>query len=143
MYFAIGAVFAGVMIRRIFRTWSEVSSIILLTVITAVIYFSSMVNENYFIYYGFNLAYGLCNAGTRIMRITFLFHHIPNQVIGRAGSVFGTINIILRMLFSALFALPFFSGTNIIYTYFVFGMMLLVAVFLLARDRKRLLQLSK
>lgn len=142
MYFAIGAVFAGVMIRRIFRKWPEVSAIILMTAVTAAIYFLSIVNRNFFIFYLFNLLYGLCNAGTRIMRITFMFHYVPNQVIGRAGSVFSTINIILRMIFSAFFAFAFFQGENIIYTYLVFGIVLLIANYFLIRDRKKLVQLS-
>ncbi|MEO6166257.1 MAG: MFS transporter [Chitinophagales bacterium] len=142
MYFAIGAVFAGIMIRRIFRKWPEVNAILLMTIVAAVIYFLSIINRSFFIFYFFNLIYGLCNAGTRIMRITFMFHYVPNQVIGRAGSVFSTINIILRMIFSAFFALAFFTGENIVYTYLVFGIMLLIAVYFLIRDRKKLVQLS-
>jgi MFS family permease len=142
MYFAIGAVFAGAMIRRIFRRWSEVSSIIFMTCITAAIFFLCAVNRNFFVFYFFNLLYGLCNAGTRIMRITFMFHHVPNHVMGRSGSVFSTINIILRMIFSAVFALAFFQGEQIIYSYLLFGSVLLVAAYLLMRDRHKLIQLS-
>lgn len=143
MYFAIGAVFAGAMIRRIFRSWPEISSIILMTAVTAAIFFLSIVNHNFFIFYFFNLLYGLCNAGTRIMRITFMFHHVPNRLIGRAGSVFSTINIILRMVFSGLFAMAIFQGKNIIYAYLIFGVILLIAIFFLVRDRKRLMLLSE
>lgn len=142
MYFAIGAVFAGLLIRRMFRKWPEVSAILLMTTVTAVIYFLSIINRSFFIFYFFNLIYGLCNAGTRIMRITFMFHYVPNHVIGRAGSVFSTINIILRMIFSAFFALAFFTGENIIYTYLVFGIMLLIAIYFLWRDREQLARLS-
>ena len=142
MYFAIGAVFAGIAIRRLFRKWTETDAILLMTATTAVIYFLSMWNRSFFIFYLFNLVYGLCNAGIRIMRITFMFHYVPNQVIGRAGSVFSTINIILRMIFSGIFALAFFEGEHIIYTFFLFGCMLLVAIYFLVRDRKKLRQLT-
>lgn len=138
IYFALGAVFAGLAIRRIFRRWFEVSSIIFMTGVTTVIFFLSIVNHNFFIYYFFNLIYGLCNAGTRIMRITFMFHHIPNQVIGRAGSVFSTINILLRMIFSGLFAMIFFQGENIIYAYLVFGIVLLVSIYYLYAVKRKL-----
>lgn len=142
MYFAIGAVLAGFLTRRFFRKWHEVDAIVLMTGVTAAIFFLSMLNRSFFVFYLFNLVYGLCNAGIRIMRITFLFHFVPNQVIGRTGSVFTTINIILRMVFSGIFALAFFSRAHIVYTYFLFGIMLLAAIFFLLRDRRKLLHLT-
>lgn len=142
MYFAIGAVFAGILMTRIFRKWSEVSSILLMTAITALIYFLNIFNRNFMVFYLFNLVYGLCNASTRIMRVTFMFHYVPNRVIGRTGSVFSTINIILRMLFSAVFALSIFQGENIIFTYLVFGLMLLTAMYFLKKVQSKMQRLQ-
>ena len=78
-----------------------------------------------------NLILGVTNAGVRILRTTFLFNNVPNNVIGRTGSVFGSLNIIVRMIMIGLFALPFFNlNDNIRYAYLL-GMALMVLVIIL------------
>ena len=80
-----------------------------------------------------NLILGITNAGVRILRTTYIFNHIPNNLIGRAGSVFNSLNIIIRMMMIGVFALPFFNiDDNIRYAYFVGeGLMLLTLIPLL------------
>ena len=52
-------------------------------------------------------------------------------MIGRTGSVFGSLNIIVRMIMIGLFALPFFNlNDNIRYAYLL-GMALMVLVIIL------------
>ena len=56
-----------------------------------------------------SLILGIANSGVRILRTTYLFNHVPNNLIGRAGSVFNSLNIVVRMLMIGLFTLPFFN----------------------------------
>jgi len=60
--------------------------------------------------------------------MTYIFKHIPNNVIGRAGSVFGMTNVFLRMSLISLFTVPFFvEGNNIIYPFLIMGVFILVS----------------
>ncbi|MDX1476990.1 MAG: MFS transporter [Saprospiraceae bacterium] len=128
MYYAIGAVFAGVAILRMFTRWNGVIGIILLTVITAFIFGWLAVAHSVIVYYIVVLLMGLTNAGTRILRVNYLFNTVPNQVYGRANSIFNMTNILLRIAFLALFSLPFFHvGNNVIYAFVILGIFLLVA----------------
>ena len=62
-----------------------------------------------------NFIIGSCNAAIRIQRITYLFHHIPNHIIGRANSIFFVINVFFRVCLIGVLTLPFFhQGTSII-----------------------------
>ena len=77
---------------------------------------------------------GLTNAGTRVMRTTFLFQNIPNQVYGRANSIFFLGNIAARLFFIAIFAFPFFQKENhVIYTFVILGMFLVISALVLVR----------
>ena len=59
---------------------------------------------------------GLTNAGTRILRVMYLFQSIPNEVFGRSMSIFYISHTIFRILFLLLFSLSFFTeGTGIAY----------------------------
>ena len=83
---------------------------------------------------------GLTNAGTRILRITYLFEHIPNNIMGRTGSVFNTINIFLRFVFIALFTLPFFNqSNNVIWAYCIGGLFIFISIIPLIIYYKRLI----
>ena len=48
-----------------------------------------------------NLLLGITNAGVRILRTTYLFSHVPNNLMGRATSVFSSINVMVRMFLKA------------------------------------------
>ena len=80
-------------------------------------------------FYLFSILIGFTNAGTRITRVTFLFNHIPNNIIGRANSIFYIYNIASRGVLLTIFAMPFFSASNnIIYSYIICGGFILVSV---------------
>jgi MFS family permease len=82
---------------------------------------------------------GFSNAGTRILRVSYLFEHIPNQVIGRVNSVFSVLNILMRVIFVFLFSLAFFAeSTNIIFAYFILGGFTLVSGLVLCAYYKKL-----
>ncbi|GJM29447.1 MAG: hypothetical protein DHS20C17_20820 [Cyclobacteriaceae bacterium] len=71
---------------------------------------------------------GFANAGTRILRISYLFEQVPNNVIGRVNSVFSVLNILMRVIFVMVFSMVFFAqGINIIYAYFTLGAFTLVS----------------
>ena len=78
---------------------------------------------------------GISNAGVRILRITYLVRIVPNRVIGRVNSFFNVITVMMRVSFSALLAIPFFSqsgnGGNIIYAMYMMAGIIAVAAILL------------
>ena len=137
MFFAIGALAAGTGIRWIFKKATVLRGIIIMTLLTALIYYFYTFNTVIFLFYLGYFLVGLCNAGTRVLRMTYLFNIIPNSVIGRTGSVFIMINAFLRLLFISLFSLPFFSASNnIIYTFMILsGFLFLSALPLLIKYR--------
>jgi uncharacterized protein (DUF486 family) len=87
-----------------------------------------------------NFLLGITNAGVRILRTTYIFNHVPNNLIGRTGSVFNTLNIVVRMLLIGLFTFSFFQiGDNIRFGYLVGVVMMLLAVISLITWYKRII----
>lgn len=128
MLFALGSIFAGVGIQWIFRKVTIRQSVLILTLLASAIYFILGMTDNIVVFFGLFFLLGLANAGTRIRRVTYLFQTIPNHIYGRAGSVFFVANVMCRMLFLLLFAIPFFHASNhIVYAFFIFGLFLLIA----------------
>ena len=86
---------------------------------------------------------GLTNAGTRVLRITYLFNHIPNHIIGRTGSVFQTLNVMIRFAFITLFSLAFFAKeSNVTWAYFISGLFIFISIFPLLIYYKKLINLK-
>lgn len=131
MYYALGAIFAGIMIRKIFKNISIVSSIIIMTVLSMGLYFVMAVQASVAVFYGMNLLLGITNAGTRIQRINYLFKVVPNQFYGRVGSIFFLSNILFRVSFLLLFALPFFQEGHVVYSMGVLSLFLALSSFIL------------
>jgi MFS family permease len=120
MLYSIGAMLAGVGMIWAFRKKNLVFGIIILMTCTIGIYLICAFSTLKWLFAILCVAFGLCNAGTRVLRTTWLFNHVPNQTIGRVSSVFQTVNILLRGSFSLLFALPFFNRDGqIIYAYVI------------------------
>ena len=69
---------------------------------------------------------GITNAGVRILRTTFIFNHVPNNLIGRTNSVFGTLNIVVRMLLIGFISIPFFQINDNIKYGFLIGLFLMI-----------------
>ncbi len=135
MYYAVGAIFAGVAIRRLFNRTTIPMAIIILSTLTAILFAVLFVSKSVVIFYGMLLLLGITNAGTRIMRVTYLFSHIPNQVYGRTSSIFFLTNISLRILFLSLFSIAFFqTGNNIIYAFAIVSVFLFITVFILVKN---------
>ncbi|MFH1004281.1 MAG: MFS transporter [Bacteroidota bacterium] len=127
MYYALGALFSGFVITRIFKNIHSLQMIILMMFITVAGCYICSFSRSILMFYLFSLLIGVTNAGTRILRITYLFHHIPNHLIGRTSSMFNMINIFFRTLLIGLFSVPFFIQSNhVIYSYFICGTFVLV-----------------
>ena len=138
MYYALGAVLSGVFIRTIFKKIKIPESIIILTFFTGLIYFALYFKISLGIFFLLYLALGIANAGSRIQRVNFLFLNIPNQVYGRANSIFNMANILFRVSFLAIFSLTFFQlKNNIIYAFLILGIFLLMACIVLYFNSKQ------
>jgi len=121
MAFSMGAVLAGFLTTKIFADKSTVLGIILLSLVAGLMYLFMSFSNVLFVFFAANFVIGACNAAIRIQRVTYLFHHIPNHVIGRANSIFFVINVFLRLCLIAAFTLPFFhQADNVLYA--VMGM---------------------
>ena len=122
MNYAAGALFAGFFISLIFRKSNIILSIIVLTIIALIAFFVLSVTHSIYVLFGLAVSLGIANAGIRIQRITYLFNHVPNNIIGRTNSVFQSINILLRSIFIGLFSRTFFSeGSNITWAFVIAG----------------------
>lgn len=139
--YALGAIFSGAAIRYIFneKYISITMSIIIMTFVTAILFLVLNFSNNIPLFFLMIFILGITNAGTRIQRVTYLFRKIPNQYYGRAGSIFFITNIIFRITFVSIFALPFFqTGNNIIYSMGILAVFLLFSVGLLIFFYKRI-----
>lgn len=144
VYYSIGAVLAGVSIRPIFSRFNTVFGIIFLMISTIVGCFLLTFTQSIGVFYAISLLIGITNAGTRVLRITYLFNHVPNNVIGRAGSVFNSISIIIRTLMIATFSIPFFTtGENAKWGYLVGAAFLSIGLIPLLINYKKLVNLTK
>ncbi len=140
VFFACGAVLAGVAIRYVFKQ-KTVLAIIVMSLLTACIYFFYFANYNISLFYVTMLLMGSCNSGIRIMRMTYIFNHIPNNLIGRTGSIFGLSNVLMRFTFLASFSLPFFAdGNNVIYAFIIMGCFILISAVPLVIWYKRIVK---
>ncbi len=142
IYYALGAVFAGVAIRRIFSGITIPLSVIIMTAFATGLFVVLGFSYNVYVFYLMFLILGLSNAGIRIQRVTFLFSLIPNQVYGRATSIFTLINIFFRILFLSLFSLPFFYRENhVVFSFFIVSMFLFVSNLVLIKHYRSFIRL--
>ena len=120
IYYSFGAILSGVLILRIFKKINTVVGIILLMILVAFAFYAMSMYKILWIFFLGNFILGITNAGVRILRTTYLFNHVPNNLIGRTNSVFNSLNIMIRMLLIGIFALPFFHiNDNIRFGYLI------------------------
>ncbi len=126
MLFALGALVSGVITRSLFGKMSPIAGVSLLMLGLSVLYASMAFNHSLGYLFVFSFIYGYVNTGVRILRVTYLFHTVPNHIIGRLLSFFKVADTAMRAAFIGLFTLPFFhEGTNIRFGYLVFGIFIL------------------
>lgn len=137
--YSIGAMLAGVFMVRLFRK-NLIAGVVVLMAATVGIYLFSSFLKIRWLFGVLSLALGLCNAGARVLRTTWLFSHVPNQLIGRVSSVFQTINILFRGSITLLFAIPFFnSNGNVRYAYVICALFVFTWMIPILLNYKKLL----
>jgi len=143
MLYALGALFAGIGIRWVFKNTNTIKAIIIMMLVSIIVFELTAFSKNALLLLFVCFILGLTNAGARVLRITYLFNHIPNHLIGRTGSVFQTINILIRFAFISLFSLAFFAkDSNITWAYFICGLFILVSSIPLLIYYKKLVNLK-
>ena len=141
--YALGALFSGIGIRWLFKNTSTLKAIIIMMVLSAFVFEIAAFTQSSIITIIVSFVLGLTNAGTRILRVTYLFNHVPNHIIGRTGSVFQTINVLIRFMFITLFSLTFFAKEdNITWAYFISGLFIFISIFPLLIYYKKLINLK-
>ena len=130
MLYALGAMFSGIGIRWVFKNTNTVKAIIIMMVISFIVFELLSFTQSSAMLIVVCFILGLTNAGTRVLRITYLFNNIPNNIIGRTGSVFQTLNVLVRFTFIILFSLTFFAEKqNITWAYFILGLFIFISTF--------------
>lgn len=139
IFYSLGAMLAGIFVRRLFGGANTVNSIIILMIMTTIGFYVVAFTQVVGIYYFFSFLIGITNAGARVLRTTFIFTHVSNDIIGRTNGVFNVINILLRSFFLLIFSLAWFStGNNIIWAYVICGTFVLLSGAALLKNRKQL-----
>lgn len=141
LIYAIGALSAGLFVVKAFRSSNVVKVVIGLTLLTAGVYFWAFATRSVWVIYIVSVLLGFANAGIRVLRLSYLFNHIPNELMGRVGSIFNMANVLTRSLFIFLFSSPFFVyGNQIIWAYFCMALFLLLSALVLIFNFKRINQ---
>ncbi|NNC94309.1 MAG: MFS transporter [Chitinophagales bacterium] len=144
MFFALGSLFAGFLINRVFDAKGPVKGIIVLSCLASLVYFSLVFNIWAGFFYFAYLLIGLANAGIRILRMTYIFKTVPNNVIGRLGSIFMVINTLFRLFFILLFSISIFTvGNHVVYAFFILGIFTLCGMSILIYYLKPLRALTR
>lgn len=139
IYYTIGALLAGFGIQWLLKSVSEVRTIIVKMFFTVLGLLVCVFTKSILVFFAFSLMIGITNAGIRILRTSWLFQHVPNNIIGRTSGVFHVLNTLQRTLLISLFSVPFFaSGSNITWTYFICGIFVLVNLLPIAFNMKKL-----
>lgn len=139
MAFSFGALLAGFLTTKLFTDKTTVKGIIILSGVTGLMYAAMAGSKILFVFFFAQFIIGACNAAVRIMRVTYMFHHIPNRVIGRTGSIFFVVNVVLRMVLVGFFSLSFFhEANNILWAVLVLAVTCFAAVAVLAYNYRRL-----
>jgi len=137
IFYAFGAIFAGAAIQLLFRKTTTVQSIVLLMWLGAGVFFTLFLTKNIYVFFVMMLLLGISNAGIRVQRITYLFRRIPNHVFGRASGIFFVTNVINRVAFLMIFALPFFGkSNNVIYAFLIMAVFLAIIASVIKRHTR-------
>ncbi len=140
IYYSFGAIFSGLLILRLFKRFNTVTGVIILMLIVACAFYLMFIFKILWVFFLGNFLLGITNAGVRILRTTYIFNHVPNNLIGRAGSVFNTLNIVVRMLLIGLFTFSFFQiGDNVRFGYLVGVIMMILSAMILIIWYKRII----
>ncbi len=140
--FAVGAIVAGIFVAKLFSQQATVKGSILMALFSASAFAILMYNRQVGIFYLMAFLLGLANAGARIMRVTYLFNHIPNQIIGRTSSVFQVVNVLMRFGFIGLLSGAFFVS-HIQYSFLIMSLLCVTSAITLSLFYQRLVGLGE
>ncbi len=139
VFYSTGALLAGMWVRKVFKKVNAINAILILISITWVTLTICAFSTSVFIYFAFSFALGITNAGSRILRITYLFHHVPNNLIGRVNSVLFMLGTLCRIGLAMIFSLAFFSqGDNITWALLICVLYLVANFIMLAINSSQL-----
>ena len=137
IFYAMGAVWAGVYVQRVFKNVPFLKLILLLMMVTILEFTTLIFSQSIILFYIMSLFLGITNAGVRVTRVSFLLHVIPNRVIGRASSIFFVSNALARVALLLVFSLPFFhQNGQVIYAFLILTLFMLVCLSVLIYFRK-------
>lgn len=132
IYYSFGAIFSGILIIRIFRRFKILTSVIILFIMVIIMLYFMSIYKLIWIFFIGNFIIGITNAGVRILRTTYLFNNVPNNLIGRVNSVFNSLNIIVRLFLIGILSFSFFDiEDNIRYAYLVGVFLLFISLVIL------------
>jgi MFS family permease len=142
--YALGALSAGLFIQKIFRKSHVPRSVMVLMVVAIVALSLAATTRSVTIFLLVGFLIGFSNAGIRVLRLSFLFDHIPNGIIGRANSVFSILNVFMRICFISLFSLAYFGRDgNIVWAFAIMAGFVATSLLALALQQRRLYSLAQ
>jgi len=127
--YSLGAIFAGILgLSMWIKRGHAIKQIIFLLFLGGSVYLILALTHSVPLALLAASMIGICNAGTRILRITYIVKIVPNHVVGRVNSFFNVLNVLMRFAFIMMMTLPFFSasdhGSNIIYAFMILSIVL-------------------
>ena len=141
--YGVGALTAGIFVGSLFQRFTAVRSIIFMLLLATTALALSVLTRSVVVFLGVGLMIGFSNAGARVLRLSFLFRHIPNQVIGRVNSIFSIINVMNRTFFILILSFPYFGvGSNILWGYALMASFTFVSAGVLALSYRRIAAVS-
>jgi DHA3 family macrolide efflux protein-like MFS transporter len=136
--YTVGALSAGIWIRKIFKKVHAVSGVLILMGLCVLVLLALAFTQHYVVLFLVSALFGLSNSGARVLRITYLFEHVPNNTIGRVASVFQSLNIGARLVLALLFMTPFILE-NIAIAYIIEAIFVCCCMIPLAIGRKSII----
>jgi len=124
--YGFGAIIAGLITIKILQYIDKVSFIIILIIITAYSVLAMVTFLEIHIFFLTTLLIGVSNASARITRMSYFFDQIPNFLIGRANTIFNTINTIIRFILILVFSSPWFAENHNVITGYKIGICVLI-----------------
>jgi MFS transporter, DHA3 family, macrolide efflux protein len=132
--YSVGALLAGLAVRRLFRKWLPERAILVLMLLAIAIFLMLAFTRSYVFMFLFQFLVGLSNAGVRVLRLTALLSRVDNEVIGRTESIFNSANIFLRLIVLSVLGTAWFSaGENVPRAYLASAIFLIITMIILWR----------
>lgn len=129
IFYASGAIIAGLAIHKLFKGVPLLKAIIILMLVSILEFVGLISSNSALIFYVVSLLLGITNAGIRVLRVSYLFQILPNQIMGRANSIFFLANIIARIGFLSLFGLSFFHRDGqVIYAFGILSIFMAICM---------------